>query len=979
MVRLLMTASLRSRPMAVLKSVMAIAGAALVGLLPAETRADQSTFRIYDRSHGLSNVDGACLVQDRAGFVLVCSQHGVFAYDGRTFVSLGVSQGLRDGGEAFDIALTSSGRIAVMFADEVYVSDQASDASHPPSLLSFHPVPHPGVTLYAGAPRRMTSWGRGLAFLAGSLPLGIAVPESGPARVETIGYDRAERPLLDGAARLFSVQDGLWATFADGRICRADPGAVKCYGTADGLDGEEWVALAAGPGGRVTARSASAAASLDAATGRWSVTALPDQDGRYGNYGSWLGLFTAPDGSLFTQAEHGLAVLKPDGWRVVSTDEGAPAGIITSALTDATGQLWFQALGVGLVRQVGYGRWETVQKAEKLADAIPWRSVRGKEGSLWVTTDSGVQELVGEAGSLHAGRILQGASFAIAVGPRGELWHGSADGVSILKSPDGPETSIKLPQINAIAACSGETVWLGTHRGLFVVDDRDAAHLQPRRLGSSEQPVGDLLCDGADGAFYLTEGRLHHRHGDGRDVTVYGLWPADGFVPSTMTFGRDGSLWIGGEGGLRRLVLADDSVTSFEAASTEDIRSSDVVAVMVDHRGWVWAGTDLGVSVFDGRRWVSVDTEAGLMSDDVNDGGIREDPDGSMWITTTQGLSHLLDPSWVFENRPIDALVSRALLGARPVTGDPFAYTEDALSLQFGTSAYASERSIVFRYQLSGVDAEPVQSASGAVRYAFVPPGRHVLEVVAYDKLTHRSSPPTTLVVDVGYPWWRQSWAETLWAVLAAGAVQGFVTLRLRKVSAREAELKRLVLQATEKLRLDSLTGLLNRYEIERRLAERLACVKADDEVLVALLDIDHFKRVNDAYGHLGGDDVLRVVGALVSGTLRSGECAGRYGGEEMLLILEDADGRGAERLLNLHSLVRGTSFGANGRSIRLTCSIGLTWAVRGDDWDSLIGRADDALYEAKASGRDRVVERPRDLQVVRTAVNERRSSPETP
>jgi diguanylate cyclase (GGDEF)-like protein len=350
-----------------------------------------------------------------------------------------------------------------------------------------------------------------------------------------------------------------------------------------------------------------------------------------------------------------------------------------------------------------------------------------------------------------------------------------------------------------------------------------------------------------------------------------------------------------------------------------------------------------------------------------------------MWITTTQGLSHLLDPSWVFENRPIDALVSRALLGARPVTGDPFAYTEDALSLQFGTSAYASERSIVFRYQLSGVDAEPVQSASGAVRYAFVPPGRHVLEVVAYDKLTHRSSPPTTLVVDVGYPWWRQSWAETLWAVLAAGAVQGFVTLRLRKVSAREAELKRLVLQATEKLRLDSLTGLLNRYEIERRLAERLACVKADDEVLVALLDIDHFKRVNDAYGHLGGDDVLRVVGALVSGTLRSGECAGRYGGEEMLLILEDADGRGAERLLNLHSLVRGTSFGANGRSIRLTCSIGLTWAVRGDDWDSLIGRADDALYEAKASGRDRVVERPRDLQVVRTAVNERRSSPETP
>ena len=523
-VRLLMTASLRSRPKTTVGSALAVAAAIIGCVLPLQARADASTFRTYDRSHGLSNLDGACLVQDHAGFMLVCSQHGVFAYDGRTFVNIGDSQGLRDGSEAFDITLTTSGRIAVLFSDEVYVSDQPSDASHPPGMLSFHPVPHPGVTFYSATSRRMVSWGQGLAFVGGGLPLGIAVPESGPPRVETIGYDRAERRLLDGADHLFSVRDGLWATFADGRICQANPNAVRCYGVADGLNGEEWVALVEGPGDRVTARSASSVASFDATARRWSVTALPDQDGRYGNYTGWLGLFTAPDGSLFTQAEHGLAVLRPGGWRVVTADPGAPAGIITSALTDATGQLWFQVFGAGLVRQVGYGRWETVHKA-KLSDAIPWRSIRTQDGSLWVTTDAGVQNLVGDAGDLHAGRILQGASFAIAVGPHGELWHGSAEALSILTSPGGPETNIKLPQINSIAACSAETVWLGTHSGLFAVDDHDGGHLQPTRLGSSERPVGDLLCDGDGGAFYLSEARLHHRHRDDRDVTVAGPWP----------------------------------------------------------------------------------------------------------------------------------------------------------------------------------------------------------------------------------------------------------------------------------------------------------------------------------------------------------------------------------------------------------------------------------------------------------------------
>ena len=356
---------------------------------------------------------------------------------------------------------------------------------------------------------------------------------------------------------------------------------------------------------------------------------------------------------------------------------------------------------------------------------------------------------------------------------------------------------------------------------------------------------------------------------------------------------------------------------------------------------------------------MSLDTDSGLVANDVDEGGLREDPDGSVWITTSQGVSHLLDPRWVFTGHPAQVMVSGATLGSRPVTGR-MPYSKEALSVQFGTPSYGAERSVTFHYRLSGVDARTEESSSGLVHYPFVPPGRHVLSVAAYDEMTHQTSAPASFVIDIAYPWWNRWWAEAMWAAGALGLAYCAMWLRFRAVMARQAELKRHVAQATELLRYDGLTGLLNRREIEKHLAGQLSGASGDGETIVALLDIDHFKQVNDRYGHLGGDDVLRALGRLVLTDIWKGECAGRYGGEEFLLVLDDGDGRGAERVLHLLHTIRGTPFNAAGASIRVTCSIGLAWATPGDDWESLVGRADEALYEAKASGRDRVAERGR-------------------
>ena len=946
------------------------AALAIVALWPiSAARADRSTFRTYDADQGLASVGGQCMLQDRAGYMLVCTEHGVFAYDGRRFVNLGTDQGLRQGGFVDGLTLTATGRVAVEFADEVLVSDRPSDASHPPGALWFRKVLHPGISFYDARPHRLAPWQDGLVFLANDTTVMIVVPRSGPPHVEAMRYDREQQGLLRNAAEVFSVRGHLWEAFDDGRLCAADPGAVRCYGAADGLRGGPWLDVAAGPDGRILARSASSVGTLDPASGRWSVVDLPDQGGRYGNHSLSIGLFGTPDGGLMTQANHGLAILRPDGWQTLSVEDGAPAGDIMNAVTDATGQLWFQVLGRGLVRWVGYGHWQSLQKVDGLSDGIPWQSARPPGGALWVSTDTGVDEVVRHGPFLRIGRVFPGPSFALVVGLHGELWSSAGlGGARIIDPSDNSVTRVDVPPIDAMASDPHGTVWIGTEAGLFRADDRPGVPPHVRSENAPHAPVPGLVQDGVGGVFYLSGGHLRHHHGDGTDLPVTGSWPSAAFDPLAITIDHQGGLWIGGAGGLFRFVVSKDSVSSYEAVPTTDTRTNTIVAVMVDHRGWVWAGTALGVSVFDGRRWVSVDADGGLLSDDVDQNGMREDPDGSVWIATTEGFSHLLDPAWLFTDRTLEVVVSQARLGGRPLTTSSMPFTRDALQVQLGTPTYGAERSLLFRYHLSEVDAGWAESSSGLVRYPFVPPGRHVLTVVGYDEMIHQASRPVTLVVDMAYPWWRQWWSETLWFLLPGLLIATIVYCVMRANLRRQRELERCVAAATEEMRAaqallrfqaahDALTGLLNRCEIERRLAAKLGAAELGDEMVVALLDVDHFKRINDNHGHLGGDEVLRTLGRVVSRTIHDGEYAGRYGGEEILLVLDDTDGRGAERVLDLHLAVRHDTFEVPGAAIRVTCSIGLAWAVPGDDWQSLIGRADDALYEAKGGGRDRVVE----------------------
>lgn len=160
----------------------------------------------------------------------------------------------------------------------------------------------------------------------------------------------------------------------------------------------------------------------------------------------------------------------------------------------------------------------------------------------------------------------------------------------------------------------------------------------------------------------------------------------------------------------------------------------------------------------------------------------------------------------------------------------------------------------------------------------------------------------------------------------------------------------------------DSLTGVFNRRYVNAHLPRLLErAIDSQKPVAVLMFDIDHFKVVNDSYGHTIGDEVLREVSARASRNLRTFDLVARLGGEEFIVILPDTDGEAAlivaERLRQRIADVPFAVSAAGAEEISVTVSIGISVGGRlGDTAESLIRRSDEALYEAKRSGRNCVI-----------------------
>ncbi|MFA5912463.1 MAG: GGDEF domain-containing protein [Burkholderiales bacterium] len=203
--------------------------------------------------------------------------------------------------------------------------------------------------------------------------------------------------------------------------------------------------------------------------------------------------------------------------------------------------------------------------------------------------------------------------------------------------------------------------------------------------------------------------------------------------------------------------------------------------------------------------------------------------------------------------------------------------------------------------------------------------------------------------MDLHAPDFLQFASNLLFAVFAVLATLGVVWIEIEQL---RADLARLAM-------IDPLTAILNRrafmLEYERELSR---CTREKVGLALAIFDIDHFKDVNDNYGHLVGDQVLRRIADTLRASLRGHDVLGRYGGEEFALLMPGADTAAAMTGTERVRLAVGERPIRVGEvSIPVTISAGVAaFGVNGSDWESLLRSADAALYEAKRGGRNRVV-----------------------
>lgn len=194
-------------------------------------------------------------------------------------------------------------------------------------------------------------------------------------------------------------------------------------------------------------------------------------------------------------------------------------------------------------------------------------------------------------------------------------------------------------------------------------------------------------------------------------------------------------------------------------------------------------------------------------------------------------------------------------------------------------------------------------------------------------------------------------WLSCIFAGVIVGTINYFVTLSIFKDLKQEEERTKLLERASQ---VDPLTGLLNRHSFNLAISEINKC-KFREPLTVAFIDIDNFGKINNEYGHLRGDEILRKIADIIIHNIRSTDKAYRYGGEELVIFFHNTKPEiGENACLRLKNLIENTHFNT---SAKVTVSIGLSFF--GEDCGMLeeaIDRADDAMYQAKEKGKNELV-----------------------
>jgi diguanylate cyclase (GGDEF)-like protein len=794
--------------------------------------------------------------------------------------------------------------------------------------------------------------------------------------------------------------DSIWAGTTEG-VVRVHDDALQVFGEADGLPPGPVFDIAFG-GGEIYVGTERGVYRRDgdrfvAAAGHLPVDAvqrlLVDRAGNL-----WIGT-----------VNHGVLRLRDGRVETLSSEVGLPNDRVSALFEDREGSVWVGTNG-GLLR-LRDAPFVSYTTEHGLADNYVRSVLETADRTLWVGTSRGLSRWRdGHFESMEAiAEVFGDSVLSLAADGAGGLWVGTYANGLVHWQPDrlrrfGTADGLAGNQVRAIATARDGAVWVGTARGLS------------RRRDGVWRSFG--LADGLPREFIIAlhaaaDGRIWIGTANGAAVV-------DGdriqridlsrFDEIEDVFGfhedRDGTIWMATDRGLVR--SRDGKLAA--VARRHGLPVDTVFQVVADDEQRFWLTTNRGVlriarsdadAVADGtlaQLAVEVYGEAdGMASAQCNGGSgpaAWRSSDGRIWVATAMGLSSVDPPRLQrFARTAPPVVVEEVRVDDRTITLKDrleLAPGTRKIELHFAGLSYLMPQKIHYRYRLDGFDPDWVERGNQRfAQFTNLAPGDYRFRVTAANAGGDWNSEEAILDLHVAPHLWQRSsfWAAA--ALLALLVLYLLYAARVRQLHRNERRLRELIDQRTQDLRAqterltaadaeksallvrlrehadaserqareDSLTGLANRRWFDEQFAAEFERATREGRPLtLALVDIDHFKRINDQHSHAAGDAALRMVADTMRAQLRAEDRLARYGGEEFALLFADTTLEQARVLAErLRIAVERADCSAFAPNLQITVSIGL--AARGDTThhERLVSQADAQLYEAKRSGRNRV------------------------
>lgn len=671
---------------------------------------------------------------------------------------------------------------------------------------------------------------------------------------------------------------------------------------------------------------------------------------------------------------------------------------VYSALAEKNGVIWIGTFGGGLNRfDRNTGKLTVYKNDPNDPDCISNDKIQNifkdENGHLWLATSGGgLNRFDPETGKFTKFKSVPnnddtlGSNFLTMIKPAspGHLWIGTLGfGLDLFNMETGKVEKVYKYEADNSNSLTEDTIYD------LAVDKEGKVWIATARGGLE-------LLDPATGTF------THHRNDPANDNSIL-----DDAVFALYLNEDTGMIWAGTSNGLSGLDLKTGKWQNY--TMKESLPADTVVGIQPGNGDDLWLSTGKGISHFNiiEKSFENYSMRDGLQGDLFEIASSHRGPDGEIFFGGSNGVT-FFQPDQIVKNRykpPVVftdfQLFNQSVTPGSDILPQPIEktdkitlrYDQSVITIKFAALSYQLPLKNLYKYKLDGFDKDwsPARTKNEAT-YTNLPPGNYTFRVrAANNDGVWNEENDRVLQITVQTPWWRSAWFITLSILGLIALIYTGIQLRTGSIQARNRELEKRVSERTSELeesqnRLnlvnqelmaqleavtelekevrelaihDALTGLYNRHYLSERLeGEYSRAERASRPISFLLMDIDHFKDINDTFGHQAGDYALKTIAQIIMSQIRKSDIACRFGGEEFMIILPDTGVESAvQKADSFRQSISDRVYEFGGRQFSVTISIGIAvYPVHGTGNDQILSKADAALYEAKKTGRNRVV-----------------------